>query len=241
MDLSIIKKFEGLRLTAYRCSAGVPTIGYGSTFYPDGRKVKMGDTLRDEAHANKLLEAVIEKSFLPYMYKIPTWSKMNENQQLAVLSFAFNLGAHFYNSNNFNSITRLLSDVSLWKDRTEVQRVFKLYSKAGGKTLKGLLTRRIAEASLFLKPVVGNPVNKPPRVVTAIRAKVDTYLKKTTQQASDLPDTRKAIVLKGKEYYLNPEVSDLTPDETGHVLVNLDYSAGNWYIFTAHWEPIYNV
>ena len=39
----LIAQFEGLRLKPYLCSAGVPTIGYGSTFYPSGRKVTMQD------------------------------------------------------------------------------------------------------------------------------------------------------------------------------------------------------
>ena len=41
--VDLIKNFEGLRLTPYLCSAGVPTIGYGSTFYEDGRKVSLQD------------------------------------------------------------------------------------------------------------------------------------------------------------------------------------------------------
>ena len=44
----LIQEFEGLRLSAYRCSAGVPTIGYGNTRYEDGKLVKMGDRITKE-------------------------------------------------------------------------------------------------------------------------------------------------------------------------------------------------
>ena len=53
--LALIKKYEGLRLTAYLCPAGVATIGYGSTRYPDGRRVMLTDKLTNEAEATQLL------------------------------------------------------------------------------------------------------------------------------------------------------------------------------------------
>ncbi len=46
--LDLIKSFEGLRLNAYLCSANVPTIGYGSTYYANDQKVKMGDKITKE-------------------------------------------------------------------------------------------------------------------------------------------------------------------------------------------------
>lgn len=150
IDLSLIEEFEGCKLEAYLCPAGVWTIGYGNTFYPDGVRVRNGDRLSSESEASKLLENVIHKDFMPRLSRIPTWSQMNPNQQAAVLSFAFNLGARFYDNQGFRSITHLLSTPEQWRDRTEVERVFGLYVKAGGVTLRGLVRRRKAEAELFL-------------------------------------------------------------------------------------------
>jgi len=48
IGVSLIKRFEGLKLNAYLCSANVPTIGYGNTYYPNGVKVKLGDKISQE-------------------------------------------------------------------------------------------------------------------------------------------------------------------------------------------------
>ncbi len=55
LGLDIIKKYEGLRLTSYLCAAGVVTIGYGSTRYPNGKKVLLGEKLNNETEATSLL------------------------------------------------------------------------------------------------------------------------------------------------------------------------------------------
>jgi lysozyme len=52
--IRLIQEFEGLRLTSYLCAAGVPTIGYGATYYHDGSKVKLGQTITRE-QANQML------------------------------------------------------------------------------------------------------------------------------------------------------------------------------------------
>lgn len=145
VNLEFIKRWEGLKLEAYRCPAGVPTIGYGSTYYPDGSKVKLGDKLKDEAEASFLLQHVITKDFLPALRKIPHWDEMNLNQRTALVSFAFNLGAHFYGSSGFTTITTALKE----KHWEKVPVAFRLYVKANGKVLEGLVNRRNAEAKLW--------------------------------------------------------------------------------------------
>lgn len=145
IDLGFIKKWEGLRLDAYRCPAGVPTIGYGSTYYLDGTKVKMGDKLKDEKEASALLQNVIAKDFLPELRKIPHWAEMNSDQRTALTSFAFNLGAHFYGNPSFTTITTALKH----KHWDKVPSALMLYVKAGGKTLQGLVNRRAEEAALW--------------------------------------------------------------------------------------------
>ena len=59
--IDIIKKYEGCRLSAYKCPAQVWTVGYGTTVYPDGTKVKEGDTITQEKAEALLLDYVINK------------------------------------------------------------------------------------------------------------------------------------------------------------------------------------
>ncbi|WP_198166508.1 lysozyme [Picosynechococcus sp. PCC 7117] len=138
VDLQLIKKWEGMRLNAYLCPAGVWTIGYGCTYLANGRRVKKGDRLNSKAEAEQLLDQVFTRDFLPKLQKIPHWQQMSGGQQAALASFAWNLGAHFYGNGNFNSITRALRD----KDWADVPRALRLYNRAGNKVLKGLVDRR---------------------------------------------------------------------------------------------------
>ena len=80
------------------------------------------------------------------LQKIPYWNEMNENQQGALLSFAYNLGAGFYGSSNFNTITRVLKEKK-WED---VPEKLLLYRNPGSSVEKGLLRRRIAEGELWV-------------------------------------------------------------------------------------------
>lgn len=145
----IIKEFEGLRLSAYKCPANIPTIGYGTTFYPNSQRVRLGDCI-SEKEADEYLEDYIKSHILPNLSRIKTWDLMNSSQKEAVISFAYNLGHGFYRSSGFNSISKLLDAPSLWANKTEVHRIFGLYVKAGSRTLEGLVRRRKAEADLFL-------------------------------------------------------------------------------------------
>lgn len=137
--IDLIKKFEGCRLSAYKCPAGVPTIGYGNTFYKDGKKVKMGDKIT-QAQAEELLadllpkyEAIVNKAI-----KIP----LKQNQFDALVSFAWNTGGSQTLFKMVREKSPMDAIVNWWKTH---------YITANGKTLKGLITRRSAEADLFKK------------------------------------------------------------------------------------------
>jgi len=145
----MIKDFEGCHLHAYPdpLSKGPPiTIGWGSTKDFNGNPFKMGRTITQE-YANKLLEFDLENRFLPSLQKIPYWSEMNDNQKGALFSFAYNLGADFYGSSNFNSITKVLKEKK-WDD---VPEKLLLYRNPGSNVEAGLLRRRIAEGNLWEK------------------------------------------------------------------------------------------
>ncbi len=145
VNVNFIKRWEGLRLNAYRCSAGVPTIGYGTTVYPTGKRVQMGDRLDNEGQALDLLKIQLRDQFLPKLQQIPYWDEMNVNQRTALASFVYNLGADFYGGNGFTTITTALKH----KHWDKVPSALMLYVKAGGKTIQGLVNRRASEAALW--------------------------------------------------------------------------------------------
>lgn len=146
--MNLIKTFEGCHLHAYPDpkTGGLPiTIGWGSTKDFNGEPFKMGRTITQE-YANKLFEFDLANRFLPSLQKIPYWSEMNDNQRGALLSFAYNLGANFYNSRGFNTITSNLSKRN-WQSIPET---LKLYRNPGSNVEEGLLRRRVAEGKLWI-------------------------------------------------------------------------------------------
>jgi len=147
--IDLIKKFEGCHLKAYPdpLSGGLPiTIGWGSTRKKNGTPFKLGDVITQK-EADELLIAQCESQFLPSLSKIPHWNEMNENQKGALLSFAYNLGANFYGSSNFNTITKVLKN----KEWSKVPDALYLYRNPGSNVEAGLARRRKAEGDLWKK------------------------------------------------------------------------------------------
>ena len=141
--IDMIKSFEGFRGTPYKCPAGIPTIGYGATFYPNGKKVTMTDAAITEEQATELLAHMLV-SFEKYVdsYCVDT---ITQNQFDALVSFAYNLGPA-----NLKAST-LLKKVNANPNDESIKLEFMKWVKAGGKTLKGLVRRREAEAELYFK------------------------------------------------------------------------------------------
>lgn len=141
--IDLIKRFEGFRSKPYKCPAGVPTIGYGATFYPNKKKVTMADPAISEEEASELLENMLVR-FEQYVdsYCIDT---ITQNQFDALVSFCYNLGPA-----NLKAST-LLKKVNLNPNDPTIRAEFMKWTKAGGRTLKGLVTRRTAEADLYFK------------------------------------------------------------------------------------------
>jgi len=147
--IDLIKKFEGCRLKSYPdpATGGKPyTIGWGSTKDTHGKPFGLGATITQE-QADTLLEYTIEHEYLPSLSKIPHWNEMNENQKGALLSFAYNLGANFYGSSNFNTITKVLKN----KEWSKVPDALYLYRNPGSNVEAGLARRRKAEGDLWKK------------------------------------------------------------------------------------------
>jgi lysozyme len=143
----LIKEFEGCHLKAYPDpkTGGAPiTIGWGTTRRPEGSGFILGQFITQQ-QADEYLMYDVEYRFLPALQKIPYWSEMNDNQRGALLSFAYNLGAGFYNGSGFNTISRNLRE----KNWEAIPKTLEMYRNPGSNVEKGLLRRRIAEGTLW--------------------------------------------------------------------------------------------
>ena len=143
MDISIIRKHEGLKLNAYLCPAGVWTIGWGNTFYENGSKVKQGDVITRE-RADALLLMIVNK-FRNEMRPLIT-KPLTVNQESALVSFVYNVGV------NALRHSTLLKKVNANPSDPTIRDEFMKWNKANGVMLPGLTYRRRDEANLFFKP-----------------------------------------------------------------------------------------
>lgn len=140
IDTSIIKRFEGCFLEAYICPAGVPTIGWGATFYPDGKRVKIGDKI-SQVYADKMLEAEVVRR----LKEMNLPDTLNDNRKAALVSFQYNLGNGAWNKSTLKR--KVLSNHNDPTIRDE----FMKWVNKGSKFEKGLTNRRKAEADLYFK------------------------------------------------------------------------------------------
>lgn len=138
--IQAIKDFEGCRLTAYLCPAGVPTIGYGFT-----SGVKLGDTM-----TQKQCDERLARELMAYEVSVmrATGGLIKQSEFDALVSFSWNVGiAGMKNSSVVKAHNR--------GDKTGAARAFGLWNKAGGKVLPGLTRRRSAEAAMYLSDSAG--------------------------------------------------------------------------------------
>ena len=140
--LELIKEFEGFSSVAYLCPAKIPTIGYGNTFWEDGRKVRLGEQI-SKTKALELLEFVANKDFASKIYPLIK-VEVNQNQFDAMVSLTYNIGVGAFSSST------LLRKVNA-KDFIGASNEFLKWDKAGGKPLSGLTRRRQREKELFLR------------------------------------------------------------------------------------------
>lgn len=136
----LIKQFEGLKLQAYKDVAGIWTIGYGLTRYPDGTKVKQGDKITQQ-QAEAYFQETLQKFAQGVEDSIKT--KVNNNQFAALVSFAYNVGL-----NAFKEST-LLKLVNENPNNPAIEAQFMRWVNAGGRPVQGLVNRRRHEANLY--------------------------------------------------------------------------------------------
>lgn len=137
----LIQSFEGLSLVPYKCSAGIPTIGYGNTFYPSGIKVTMNDKSISLDTAKWMLKQTADKfaSQVDSLIK----SNINQNQFNALVSIAYNIGIGGLQKSS------LLKKVNANPNDSTIRNSFLIWNKAGGVENNGLTKRRTKEAQLY--------------------------------------------------------------------------------------------
>ncbi|MCZ8129374.1 MAG: glycoside hydrolase family protein [Microcystis sp. LE19-114.1B] len=155
--IDLIKKWEGCKLTAYKCPAGVWTIGIGTTCYPDGRRVREGDKITDQQAEGFLVHECEEKA--KAVDKLVNVD-LHQNQFDALVSFAYNVGIGAFKE---STLLRLLNQPNY----NEAANQFKEWNKAtvNGQrvVLEGLVNRRKDEEELFRKTDgFGEPIDLEP-------------------------------------------------------------------------------
>lgn len=134
--VDLIKKYEGFREKAYKCPAGVWTIGYGSTRWSNGLPVKRGEVIT-KSHAEALLVDYINEQINPHIKDL----KLKGGQLAAIQSLIYNIGwSSFSRSKCYKALKA--------KDWPTFIREYDWF-KGAGKVLPGLLKRRTEELYVF--------------------------------------------------------------------------------------------
>lgn len=140
--INLIEHYEGLRLAAYLDTAGIPTIGYGTTHYPNENAVKLGDQITPQ---QALVYFTNDLNNTAEMLQQYVTSKLNDNQLGALASFTYNEGIGRLKTST------LLKKVNANPLDSTIKQEFERWDISGGKVTTGLLNRRIAEATLYFK------------------------------------------------------------------------------------------
>ena len=145
--LRLIQEFESFEANPYLDSARVWTIGYGSTYYPNGKKVTGKDKPINRLYGETIQKNVIENDFEPVINELLEKEIVSgfitQNMYDAILSLTYNIGASGFKR---SSVLRLLKQ----GDKENASNALLLWNKSGGKVLKGLVNRRKKERELFL-------------------------------------------------------------------------------------------
>ena len=137
----LITEFEGFSAKPYLCSAKVPTIGFGNTYYTNGTKVTLLDKPITRVQAFEMFKHIADK-FASKVSKLVT-SPLNQNQFNALVSLAYNIGiAGFTNST-------LLKKVNINHNDKSIELEFLKWNKVNKKEVSGLTRRRLYESKVY--------------------------------------------------------------------------------------------
>lgn len=141
--INLIKLFEGYKVRSYLCPASIVTIGWGSTMYTDGRKIKLGDTINEQQAEQMLMWELKNKSIALHGLIL------NQNQFDSLLSFVYNLGIGAFAKSTLRK--KILTNPNDPSIKDEFMRWNKARVAGELMELKGLTRRRTAEAELYFK------------------------------------------------------------------------------------------
>lgn len=141
--IDFIKRWEGFRSKPYRCQAGVATIGYGATYYEDGRRVAMTDSEITEVRAEMLLANLLKT----YEKAVDSFTRddLNQFQFDALVSFCYNVGVQALKDST------LLKKVNLDPNDKLISKEFMKWVNANKKRSEGLVKRRQKEAEYYFQ------------------------------------------------------------------------------------------
>lgn len=137
----LARKFEGLYLRPYLCPAGIPTIGYGATYYEDGTHVRLTDAPITKDRAEALLEHMLLTVYAPAVSRLCPAAD-TPGRAGALIDFAYNLGV----GNLSSSGLRRRVNAGQW-DEAKLELL--KWTRGGGRVLPGLVKRRAAEAEMM--------------------------------------------------------------------------------------------
>jgi lysozyme len=143
--IDLIKRFETFQAKPYLCPGGLPTVGYGSTFYEDSARVRLSDPAITMERADSLLHHAV-RQFETSVDSL-TRDDITQNQFDALVSFCFNVGPE-----NLKTST-LLRKINADPNDQTIRNEFAKWTRAKGKKLAGLVKRREAEWKLYCEHV----------------------------------------------------------------------------------------
>lgn len=224
--VNLIKGFEGVETKAYLDPVGVPTICSGLTRYPNGAPVRMGDVCNASV-CERYLQDMLRKDYIPPLLTIPGWNNLGPRRQAVLISFAWNLGPHFYGNAGFETITAVLKEGAKKPQAySKIPDALNLYVKANGVELEGLKIRRRQEGELWQCEDDGE---------LKFKCLLPTFLKKAPIQSSFLSND-------GKQGFEVGETIDVVKleaiAEDSHAWVTLADSEEVWAIHLPHWQEV---
>lgn len=142
VGLNFIKSWEGFRAKPYKDTGGVATIGFGTTYYPNGKRVSMDDPPMTLAQA----ERILRKNLKNYIHAVDAFTRddITQNEFNALASFCYNVG-----EKAFQRSTLLREINTNPKNYEAIGKQFKRWVYDEGKRIRGLVNRRNAEFELY--------------------------------------------------------------------------------------------
>lgn len=138
---NLICEFEGLKLKPYLCSAKIPTIGYGNTYYTNGKRVTLLDDEITKEYAFEIFKTIADKFAKRVDDMVKT--ELTQNQFNALVSFAYNVGTGAF------ATSTLLKKVNVNPNDATIKNEFLKWVRANKKVIQGLVNRRNKEALIY--------------------------------------------------------------------------------------------